>query len=105
MDFLTKLNDVVARITALPNYYIMFKPRLRIYNANYAKKETALVVEDLQDRLSIFYRNFDAMLSATLQRPISIIAYRRIDCIIDLINDFLSYNGLIDFETEYFVLQ
>ena len=105
MDFLSKLNDVVARIASLPQYYVMFKPRLRVFNANYAKKETDFVIDDLHDRLSIFYRNFDAMISASLQLPITIISYRRIDCIIDLINDFLSYNGLIDFETEYFALQ
>jgi hypothetical protein len=105
MDFLSKLNDVVMRIGSLPHYYVMFKPRLRVYNANYAKKDSKLIIDDLQDRLSLFYRNFDAMLSATLQMQISIIAYRRIDAIIDLINDFLSYNGLIDFEVEYFAIQ
>ena len=79
MDLLQKLNDVVLRIGSLPHYYVMFKPRLRIYNANYAKKETRLVVEDLQDRLAIFYRNIDAMISATLKLQFSMISYRRID--------------------------
>lgn len=105
MDFLSKLNDVVMRIANLPHYYVIFKPRLRVYNANYAKKDNNLILDDLQDRLSIFYRNFDAMISSTLQLPISILAFRRMDAIIDLINDFLSYNGLVDFEVEYYTAQ
>lgn len=103
VDFITNLNDVVTRIMNRNNYYVLFRPSLKMYNPKLEKKETKFDLEDLEGFVKKFYINFERLIASS-DTPHNILSFRRIDAVNDLINDFLSYNGLIDFETEYFTV-
>ena len=60
--------------------------------------------EDIRtaDTLIQFYRYFDSIMEQeSRSNTLTITSFRRVEAIMDLINDFISHVGIIDFDPEY----
>jgi hypothetical protein len=100
-SFIDKLNDALTRIYSYPSYYIIYKTNLNPQDPRKQRK----IKEDphITNKLITFYRYFEGMVNQENEwKRYDVVAYRRIDAVVDLINDFITHKGHIDFEIEYF---
>lgn len=98
--FVDKLNDVLSRIYQYPQYFVVYRLKLKLFDPAQRKDNTT--DDSLTDKLITFYRYLEWMMEQELQwKRFTVVAYRRVDAVIDLVNDFISYDGLVDFEPSY----
>jgi len=97
-SFFDKLNNVLKRICDQSDYYVIYKVKLK-------PAENSLIFrEDIRtaDTLIQFYRYFDNILEQELNsNKLTIMSFRRVEAVMDLINNFISHVGIIDFDPEY----
>lgn len=99
-EFLEKLNNVLNRIYNNPTYYVSFKLELSL-----PSERTLIFREDIRlpDTLIKFYRYFEGMVDQEFDwKRFNIVGLRRIEAIMDLVNDFIAHLGIIDFDTVYY---